>query len=219
MLLLLIIALPTSIHAAEGGLSNYVPAFYGDLGIAVEPPDGFSFRNDVFYYSGDIGGSLRSGKIEANADVTLVYDYLSFLYKPGFEVFGAPVAFAITPAIGHVDIEADIRVGALSVDFNDDHTSLGDTTLSAILYWNHEKFHFSWNNYIVTPTGDYDANNLANTGMNYWTFEADVAATYLNEDTGQDYSVVVGYRTYPFIFSIVSPSLLSFHDPVLVLAC
>jgi hypothetical protein len=38
MLLLLIIALPISIHAAEGGLSNYVPAFYGDLGLAVEPP-------------------------------------------------------------------------------------------------------------------------------------------------------------------------------------
>jgi hypothetical protein len=48
MLLLLIIALPATIHAAEGGLSNYVPAFYGDLGVAVEPPDGFSFRNDVF---------------------------------------------------------------------------------------------------------------------------------------------------------------------------
>ena len=84
---LLIIALPVSVHAAEGGLSNYVPAFYGDLGLAVEPPDGFSFRNDVFYYSGDIGGSLRSGKLEANADVTLIYDYLSFLYKPKFRFF------------------------------------------------------------------------------------------------------------------------------------
>jgi hypothetical protein len=193
MLLLLIIALPISIHAAEGGLSNYVPAFYGDLGLAVEPPDGFSFRNDVFYYSGGIGVSLRSGKIEANADVTLIYDYLSFLYKPGFKVFGAPVAFSITPAIGHVDIEADIRLGALSADFNDDHTGLGDTTLAAMLYWNHEKFHFSLNNFIVTPTGDYDADDLANTGMNYWTFEVDAAATYLNEDKGQDYSVVVGY--------------------------
>jgi len=41
------------------------------------------------------------------------------------------------------------------------------------------------NNFIVTPTGDYDAGDLANTGLNYWTFEVDVAATYLNEDTGR----------------------------------
>ena len=190
---LLIIALPASVHAAEGGLSNYVPAFYGDLGLAVEPPDGFSFRNDVFYYSGDIGGSLRSGKLEANADVTLIYDYLSFLYKPKFSFFGVPVAFGITPAIGHVDIEADVRVGELSKSVNDDGAGLGDTTLAAMFYWNHEKFHFSLNNFIVTPTGDYDVDDLANTGMNYWTFEVDAAATYLNEDTGQDYSVVVGY--------------------------
>ena len=41
------------------------------------------------------------------------------------------------------------------------------------------------NNFIVTPTGDYDAGDLANTGLNYWTFEVDVAATYLDEDTGR----------------------------------
>jgi hypothetical protein len=193
VVILLMIVLPTSVYAAEGGLSNYVPAFYGDFALAVAPPDGLSFKNDVFYFSGDIGGSLRSGLVEANADVTLVYDYISFLYKPGFKVFGAPVAFSITPAIGHADIEADIRVGALSAEFNDDHAGLGDTTLAAMLYWNHEKFHFSWSNYIVTPTGDYDVDDLANTGMNYWTFEVDVAATYLNEEKGQDYSVVVGY--------------------------
>jgi len=193
IILLVLIVTANQAYAAEGGLSNYIPAFYGDLALAVEPPDGYSFRNDVFYFSGDIGESFRSGDIKANVDVTLVYDYLSFLYKPGFKVFGAPVAFAITPAIGHADIEADIKVGEGSGNLNDDHTGLGDTTLSAMFYWNHEKFHFSLNNYIVTPTGDYDADDLANTGLNYWTFEVDVAATYLNEDTGQDYSILVGY--------------------------
>jgi hypothetical protein len=190
---LVLILAANQAYAAEGGLSNYIPAFYGDLALAVEPPDGFSFRNDVFYFSGDIGESFRSGDIKANVDITLVYDYLSFLYKPEFKVFGAPVAFAITPAIGHADIEADIKVGEVSGNLNDDHTGLGDTTLAAMFYWNHEKFHFSLNNYIVTPTGDYDADDLANIGLNYWTFEVDVAATYLNEETGQDYSILVGY--------------------------
>ena len=182
-----------SAQGAEGGLSNYIPAFYGDLALAAEPPSGFSLRNDTFYFSGDIGKNIRSGAIEANADLTLVYDYLTFLYKPEFTVLGAPVAFAITPAIGHVDIDADIRVLNRVANFDDDHTGLGDTTLSAMLYWNQKNFHFSLNNYLVTPTGDYDEDDLANTSLNYWTYEVDLAATYLNEETGQDYSVVIGY--------------------------
>lgn len=185
--------MPSEINAAEGGLSNYIPGFYGDLALATEPPDGFSYRNDLYYFSGDIGESFRQGGIKANADVTLLYNYFSFLYKPEFELFGTPLAFAVTPAIAYADIDADLTVGGLSPSFDDDHTGLGDTTLSAFLYWGHGRFHYSLNNYIVTPTGDYDEDDLANTGLNYWTFEVDVAATYLNEETGQDYSVVVGY--------------------------
>ncbi len=191
--LIILVTIATQSFAAEGGLSNYIPGFYGDLALAMEPPDGFSFRNDTFYFSGDIGESIRSGLIEADADVTLIYDYLTFLYKPDFKVFGAPVAFAITPSIGHTDIDASLRVGSLTADFDDDHTGLGDTTLSAMMYWNHENFHISLNNYLVTPTGDYDEDDLANTGMNYWTYEVDLAATYFNEEKGQDYSVVIGY--------------------------
>jgi len=183
----------SQLFAAEGGLSNYIPAFYGDMALAVEPPDGFSLRNDVFYFSGDIGGSTRANSVEANADVTLVYNYLTLLYKPESKVLGAPVAFAVTQATGKVDIDADLRVGNTKIGVSDDHTGLGDTTLSAFMYWNKENFHFSLNNYLVTPTGDYDQNDLANTGLNYWTYEVDFATTYLNEETGQDYSVIAGY--------------------------
>ena len=179
--------------AAEGGLSNYIPAFYGDFALAVEPPDGFSFKNDAFYFSGDIGGSLRSGQIEAKADVTLVYDYISLLYKPETKLFGIPMAFAVTQPIGYADIDADIRVGPLTANLNDDHVGLGDTTLGFMLYGNQGNIHYSLNNYLVVPVGDYDSDDLANTGLNYWTYEVDIAATYLNEETGQDYSVVVGY--------------------------
>ena len=45
------------------------------------------------------------------------------------------------------------------------------------------------------PDAGYGAtcDDVANTGLNYWTFETDFAATYLNPETGQDYSVVLGY--------------------------
>ena len=54
--------------------------------------------------------------------------------------------------------------------------------------------HFTFAEYIVTPTSNYDSDDLANTGLNYWTFDTDVAVTYLNMETGQDYSMNIGYN-------------------------
>ena len=191
--LLLGMVVPTSIFAAEGGLSNYIPAFYGDLALALEPPDGFSVRNDVFYFSGDIGGSVRGGAVRANLDATFVYNYLTVLYKPEGDILGIPMAFGVTPAFGNVDIEASARAGDLFAEVDDDHTGLADLTISFLMFGSHENFQFSLSGYVVTPVGDNDQDDLANTGLNYWTFETDLAATYLNEDTGQDYSLVLGY--------------------------
>ena len=94
-----------------------------------------------------------------------------------------------------MDIDAEISVGPLSQNFSDDKTSFGDITLiPGLFYWNNgDNLHFSQAFYIVAPTGNYDEDDLANTGLNYWTFETDFAMTYLNNETGQDYSVVLGY--------------------------
>ena len=182
-------------RAAEGGYSNYIPGFYGDLALAVEPPDGLSLRNDVYFYSAEADESVRSGLIEAGINIDLTFDYLTLLYKPGNEVFGARFAFGATFVYGNVDIEGDISVGSFSGSFGDDKTAFGDLTLiPGVFYWNNgDKLHFSQSFYLVVPVGDYDEDDLANTGLNYYTFETDFAMTYLNPETGQDYSIVIGY--------------------------
>ncbi len=56
----------------------------------------------------------------------------------------------------------------------DDAFGLGDVTLiPAVLYWHRDNFHFALAEYIVTPTGKYDTDNLANTGLNYWHLSRD----------------------------------------------
>ena len=181
--------------AAEGGYSNYIPGFYGDIALAVEPADGLAMRNDVYFYRADGDGSVRSGIVELEVDVELSFDYLSFLYKPGIEVFGAQYATGATLVLGNVDLSGEVSAGPFSQSFGDDKTSYGDITLvPGIFYWNNgDKWHFSQSFYLVVPVGDYDENDAANTGLNYWTFETDFAATYLDQETGKDYSVVVGY--------------------------
>ncbi len=182
-------------HAAEGGYSNYIPGFYGDVALAVEPDDGLSMRNDFYFYRADAERSVRSGQVELGVDVELSFDYLSFLYKPGVELFGAQYAYGATLTVGRADIEGRAQLGSVTRGFSDAKNSYGDITLvPGIFYWNNEEnWHFSQSFYIVVPVGDYDDRDIANTSLNYWTFETDFAATYLNESTGQDYSFVLGY--------------------------
>ncbi len=180
-------------HAAEGGLSNYIPGFYGDIALAVAPPDGLSIRNDLYYYGGEADTSPRANTVQFDAEVTLLYNYVTLLYNPGIDILGGRLAMGATPAIGNVDVEADLALGEFQTGVNDKRTGIGDTTLSGNLYWQQDKLHLMWANYLVTPTGRFNEDDLANTGLNYWTFETDIAATYFNEVTGQDYSFVAGY--------------------------
>ena len=181
--------------AAEGGYSNYVPGTYGDFAAAVAPPPGFTLRNDLYYYQADGGASVRSGLIEAGVDLEFVMDFITLLHNPGLQILGAQYVYGVFIPIVYTDIDARLQVGNASVRRQDDTFNLGDITfIPMLLYWNHENFHFSLAEFIIAPTGEYDTSNLANTGLNYWTFDTDFAVTYLNEATGQDYSINLGYN-------------------------
>ena len=190
----LIIAI-TSVQAAEGGYSNYIPGTYGDFAAAVEPQTKLTIRNDIYHYQADSNKSVRSGLIEADIDLELNMDLLTILYKPDVVVFGAHYGFGALVPIVHTDIDAGVSVGGASVRWQDDVVGLGDITLiPGILFWSSGNYHYTLAEYVVTPTANYDSNDLSNTGLNYWTFDTNLAVTYLNEETGQDYSINIGYN-------------------------
>ena len=194
-LLLLVGLSPLHVSAVEGGSSNYLPGLYGDIALAVAPANGISIRNDVYHYSGEAGASIRSGLIQAEIDVDVTYNFLSLMHKPGINIFGAQYAYGLTLPYGKTDVKAQLSVGPSTVGREDEEYGLGDIALlPAIFYWNNDNFHYYISQWVVAPTGDYSTSNLANTGLNYWTFVTDFAMTYLNEETGQDYSFVLGYN-------------------------
>jgi hypothetical protein len=193
----LVLCLSTSeVEAAEGGYSNYVPGTYGDFAAAVEPPTKWTIRNDYYYYQADGGSSVRSGLLELDADLEFNIHFLTVLYKSDLEFFGGRYATGVfVPTVVNVDIDTGISVLGSRVGFQDEVTRFGDVTfVPGVLYWRKGNLHFSLAEYIVTPTGDYDKDNLVNTSLNYWTFDTDFAVTYLNEETGQDYSINFGYN-------------------------
>ena len=186
----------SNLFAAEGGYSNYVPGTYGDFAAAVEPPTQWTIRNDYYHYQADGGRSIRSGLLSLDMDLEMNIDFLTVLYKSDLEFLGGRYATGVfLPMVVNVDLEAGISVLGSRVARQGDVTNFGDATfIPGVLYWNKGNFHFALAEYIITPTGDYDKNNLVNAGLNYWTFDTDFAVTYLNENTGQDYSINLGYN-------------------------
>ena len=184
---------PTA-FAAEGGYSNYLPGTYGDFAMAVAPAHKFTLRNDVYYYNADVNSTVRSGRLEAGTDLTLISNFTTLVYKPEVELLGAQYALGAFIPIVHLDLESQISDGERALSTSDDKTGLGDIAwIPLALYWNRDKIHLSLLHLIVTPTGDYDIDDPVNVSLNYWSFDTNIAMTYLNPESGQDYSLNVGY--------------------------
>ena len=181
-------------HAAEGGYSNYVPGTYGDFAMAVEPETKLTFRNDFNYYGADTERAILSGLAVADLDLDFTLSFTTVLYKPEVKMLAAQYAFGVLVPIVRADIDASVTAGGMTLDRKDDTTGLGDVTLIPLmLFWNRGNLHTSLSEYIVTPTANYDSAALANTGLNYFSFDTNFALTHLNMETGREFSFNVGY--------------------------
>jgi hypothetical protein len=180
--------------AAEGGYSNYIPGSYGDFGMAIAPSESWTLRNDVYFYDASTRTSVRSGNLEVGVDLEFVMNFTTLLYKPDTQVFGAQFAAGVFVPIVHLDLGADLSIGDTTIAASDTATGLGDiAVIPFALYWNDGNIHTSFAQFIVTPTGDYDVDNLINRGLNYWSFDTNFALTYLNEESGRDFSFNIGH--------------------------
>jgi hypothetical protein len=183
-----------SAHAAEGGYSNYIPGTYGDFAMALAPTQTWTLRNDFYYYDASTSLSVRSGAIELGTDLEFLMNFTTLVYKPDIEIFGAQYVAGVFVPLVNLDLDASLSIGDTFAAVGDNATGLGDIAFFPFyLYWNEGNIHTSFGLSVVTPTGDYDTNNLINNGLNYWSFDGNFALTYLNPETGRDLSFNIGY--------------------------
>lgn len=186
------------VEATEGGYSNYVPGTYGDFGVAIEPTTNLTIRNDIYYYQADDNKSIRSGELSVGAGITFTVNMTTLLYKPDIEIFGAQYSFGTLIPLAHYEIESDVqRTSDInSGGFTDsaDVSGLGDIVFVPwVLFWNEGNWHTTFSQFVIAPTADYSATAPINTGLNYWTFDTNVAATHLDPNTGTEYSLNMGH--------------------------
>ncbi|MGB5226087.1 MAG: transporter [Arenicellales bacterium] len=191
-------------NADEGGVSFWLPGQFGSMA-AVPGDPGWSLPLIYFHSSVDGEGSREfatAGKItlglQEDIDLLLAVPTYAFA-KP---VWGGQLTLSVAGIYGSVDVGVDATLtdpggGVQSGSETDSNTAVGDLYPSATLRWNNGVHNSMAYVMAGVPVGNYDVNRLANIGTNHWALDAGGGYTYLNMDTGREFSAVAGL-TYNF---------------------
>jgi hypothetical protein len=216
------IAVPTVATADEGGVSFWLPGFFGSLAAAPQQP-GWSLTSIYYHTSVSAGADVArarefqigripvnltanvSANLDARADLALALPTYTFATP----VLGGQLSVGAIGIYGGVDTSlAGTVTGALATplgtlpfsrfdSISDSVTGFGDVLPIATLRWN-----AGVHNYMTYITGDipvgaYDSARLSNVGIGHGAIDGGGGYTYLNPQTGHEFSGVLGF-TYNF---------------------
>jgi hypothetical protein len=215
---------PSLAFADEGGVSFWIPGFFGSLAATPQQP-GWSGTMIYYHDSVSAGGNvalareIQIGQIPANVNATLNANvnanvnlgFAAATYTFATPVFGAQASASLLGAYG---ANSTSLVGSLTGTFtppvggpmpfsrfdsiSSSIVAFGDLVPQFALRWN-----AGVNNYMTYITGDipvgaYESTRLANIGIGHGAIDAGAGYTYFNPQTGHEFSGVLGF-TYNFL--------------------
>ena len=208
--------------ADEGGVSFWIPGFFGSLAATPQQP-GFSLAS-IYYHTTVSAGAdvsrareITIGKIPVNLSANLSANLNATgdlgLVIPNY-VFATPVlggqaAVLLIGTYGRVGTSlAATLAGALGTPFgtipfmrsdsiSDSVWGFGDLVPQFNLRWNSGVHNFM--TYITgdIPVGAYNSTRLSNIGIGHGAIDGGGGYTYFNPATGHEFSGVLGF-TYNF---------------------
>ena len=213
-----------SARADEGGVSFWVPGFFGSLAAAPQQP-GWSLATIAYHTSVSAGADVARareitlGRVPANLTVTANLNLsvnatgnLGLViptYVFATPVLGGQASVSLLGSYGVVDTSlAGTLSGVLTTPFGNvpfaRSDAISDTT------WGFGDliplFQLRWNagvhNYMTYITGDipigaYQSTRLSNIGIGHGAIDGGAGYTYFNPQTGHEFSGVLGF-TYNF---------------------
>jgi hypothetical protein len=204
--------------ADEGGVSFWIPGFFGSLAATPQQP-GWSLAT-IYYHTTVSAGrdvalarEFQIGKIplnltanlSANLNATGDVGLLIPTYVFATPVLGGQASVGAIVSYGRASASlAGTLSGTLSTprgavsfirsdSISDSVTGFGDVLPMFSLRWN-----AGVHNYMTYITGDipvgaYDSTRLANLGIGHGAVDGGVGYTYFNPKTGQEFSAVLGF--------------------------
>lgn len=192
-------AMSSAVSAAEGGAGFYLLGSKG-AGAAITPPPGVFFQNDIYYYSGKIGGSKQlptGGKLAAGVNGAALINLSSVIWVLPEEIAGGHLGIGATIPFGWKRTKADLvlsasRFGDVSGNVKDDIFTIGDPVVSGFLGWQKGNFHYQLGTMVNVPIGNYQEGEISNIAFHHWGADVFAATTWLDPNIGLDLSAAVG---------------------------
>jgi len=191
-----VLAACATLYASEDGITTHPDGLF-DLMAGYVPPPGTAFSKNYFFFTdASITATTQDGRVRKQVGLTTYAIGLELGYVADLWILGSPWAFtAIVPFVG---ITESSRLSIPGTTFSRRHSSkvggLGDSILvPCALHWDYGQFHLLTDLAVYAPTGNYDPDREVNTGLNRWALEPDIGLTWLNEQFGQEVSLLIGY--------------------------
>jgi hypothetical protein len=201
-------------RADEGGVSFWVPGFFGSLAATPLVP-GWSLATIYYHTSVTAGGDVAfarqvsrgrisvpfSANLNANLEADADLGFVIPQYVFATPVLGGQATVALLVPFGRNTVSVDATLtGALGpIGFTissartDSVSGFADLIPQFNLRWNHGVHNYM--TYITgdIPVGAYDPTRLANLGIGHGAIDAGGGYTYFNPATGREFSAVIGF--------------------------
>ncbi|UQZ90197.1 hypothetical protein C4J81_13700 [Deltaproteobacteria bacterium Smac51] len=179
--------------ATESAFGRYIPGvFAGPASEIVPPAPGVYWQNSTFYYQASAGKSLQvpfGGILKSDLKINFFNFALSGIWVPDWNpANNVNVAIGVTIPLQSLRVKADVN----RFSSTDHSEGLGDIAVTPAVGWHWGRHMMAANVSIYMPTGRYRAGDLANIGLNYWTFTPSLAYTYVNPEAHVDFSIAGG---------------------------
>jgi len=205
-------------RADEGGVSFWVPGFFGSLAATPQVP-GFSFTSIFYHTTVNAGADVAFARQVPIGRLNVPFNaaFSSDLDAKANIGFFIPQYVFATPVLGGqasvlmlipygkntVGVDATLTAALGPIGFtvgaarNDSVTGWGDLIPMFTLRWNHGVHNVM--TYVTgdVPVGAYDSQRLANIGIGHGAIDGGGGYTYFNPATGHEFSAVLGF-TYNF---------------------
>jgi hypothetical protein len=210
-------------HADEGGISFWIPGFYGSLAATPQQP-GWSITSIYYRTQVSAGGNVARAReitigqiptnltasLNASVNATANLGILAPTYVFETPVLGAQASATLLGLYGNNSTSlAGQLTGTLTTpggafpfsrfdSIDSSLTAFGDLIPIFQLKWNAGVHNYM--TYITgdVPVGAYESSRLANLGLGHWAIDAGGGYTYFDPKTGHEASAVLGF-TYNFV--------------------
>ncbi len=200
-------AAPCTAAADEGGISVYLPGFYGSFASAPTEP-GWSLATVYYHTSVDAEANEafpRGGNGEVDIGLKGRDDAVFFVPTYTFAepvLNGAQASLGMLLPVLHGTAEVDATLtgplgGVVSGGRSDSLTAFGDIAPFGTLKWNQGVHNYMAYTTVSIPVGSYDPDRIINTGFGHAAVDSGIGYTYFDPTSRREFSITGGL-TYNF---------------------